>query len=70
MKHAHERAHEVCLAVAGGDPDVARGSTAEWMQAHIEPSLSEVETDGLHQLLADPSLVVNREGAVERLDGW
>src|SRR4051812_30285749 len=69
MKRPHERAYEVCLAVAGSDPDVARGSTAKGVQAHIEPPLVEIKSDGLHQLLADPSLVVNREGAVERLDG-
>jgi hypothetical protein len=69
MKHAHERAHEVCLAVAGCDPNVAGRSTTEWMQAYIEPPLVEIKSNGLHQLLADASLIVDREGTVEGLDG-
>src|SRR5829696_2377000 len=69
MQHAHERAHEVCLAVAGGDPDVARGSTAERMQAHIKPPSVEIKSNRLHQMLADASLIIDREGAIERLGG-
>jgi len=39
------------------------------MPAHIESPTVEIEPEGLHQLLADASLIIDRGGAVERLDG-